>query len=45
MVEERRVLPEVDGRRVGLNGYLVEELVGELVEEIEVWVVMGHRWL
>ena len=45
MVEERRVLPKVDGRWGGLCEDLVEELVGELAEEIEVWVVMGHRWL
>ena len=45
MVEERRVLPEVNGRWSDQCEDLVEELDGELVEEIEVWVVLVHLWL
>ena len=45
VVEERRVLPWVNGRWSGLREDPVEELDGELVEEIEVWVVLVHLWL
>ena len=45
VVEERRVLLEVNGRWSDQCEDLVEELDGELVEEIEVWVMLIRLWL